>query len=269
MTNPQPDPHKEVYSDLLTTARTLERQGDCEAALQKIEEALKADHENPAAYLQAAEMILQHDGIWKNGKQILPVDRAAQYLTDGLSWSHDNLDLLVQLYHAQRAAGQPHRAVQTAARLVTLAADKDHWRNEGRKLFESLDQSPQLMLLRLRVSPEEEAGMRQLFSVSGYSDQPSHEEGSLPEPEKWERVQIKTVADFLKLAGMRVQFSTRSDDFWVGDVVDLSDSCTQVMLKNVILLAKKGGKETKFERKSLDLSEIIFAEVVERQASAT
>lgn len=264
MSNAQSAPQKESYSELLKAARAFESQGDCETALQKIEEALKADHENPAAYLQAAEMIRRHDGIWKDGKQIMPVDRAARYLTDGLSWSHDNLELMGQLYHAQCAAGQLHRAVQTAAKLVTLAADKDHWRKEGAKVLESLDQSPQLALFRMTVSPVKEAEMRQLFSDQENTMNPSIVENLVSEPEKWERVQIKTVADYLKLTGMRVQFSTKADDFLVGDVVDLSDSCTQVILKNVILLAKKGGKETKFERKALTLSEIIFAEVIKR-----
>jgi tetratricopeptide (TPR) repeat protein len=152
------------YESILRTAAELEAQGDCASALKMFEQALKQDHECPDAYLKAAEMILRHDGIWIGSKQLIPADRAVQYLEDGLSWSPDNMDLLKLLYSAQVHTGQLHRAVQTAAKLVERSPDKDHWREQGRRTLANLEQSPQIALLRMSMGPQAIDDLRRTFN---------------------------------------------------------------------------------------------------------
>ena len=152
------------YESILRSAADMETQGDCASALARFEEALKLDHERPDAYLKAAEMILRHSGVWSGNKQLIPPDRAVQYLEDGLSWSPDNMDLLKLLYHAQVHAGQLHRAVQTAAKLVERSPDKAHWREQGRKTLTTLEQSPQIALLRMSLGPQAIDNLRRMFS---------------------------------------------------------------------------------------------------------
>jgi cytochrome c-type biogenesis protein CcmH/NrfG len=152
------------YESILRTAADLESQGDCALALKTFEEALKLDHERPDAYLKAAEMILRHDGVWSGSKQLIPADRATQYLEDGLSWSPDDMDLLKLLYSAQVHAGQLHRAVQTAVKLVERSPDKDHWREQGRRTLANLEQLPQIALLRMSMGPQAVDNLRRTFN---------------------------------------------------------------------------------------------------------
>jgi tetratricopeptide (TPR) repeat protein len=266
MNNPTSTP----YESILRTAADLEAQGDCAAALDKFEESLKLDHECPDAYQKAAEMILRHGGVWKDNKQIIPIDRAAQYLMDGLSWSHDNLNLLKPLYQAQVAAGQLHRAVQTAAKLLELSPDKAYWREQGRRTFATLDQSPQIALLGMVMSPEAENQLRRIFNSSENPELTSKKPDDQPvwlethsshEP----KIILGKFGDFLKLVGMRVKFATRADDFWEGDVEDLSDSGTHIILRNVTLLPRGGASEMTYDRKNLAIAEIDFAEIIDRR----
>jgi hypothetical protein len=149
---------------IIRSAETLESQGDCVSALAKYEEVLKQDHACADAYLKAAEMILRHDGIWSGGRQVIPAERAAQYLVDGLSWVPGNIDMLRLLYSAQLHAGQLHRAVQTAAQLVDRAPDKDHWREQGRRTLANLEQSPQIALLTMSLGPRAIDDLRKKFA---------------------------------------------------------------------------------------------------------
>jgi cytochrome c-type biogenesis protein CcmH/NrfG len=153
------------YESILRLAADLETQGDCASALAKFEEALKIDHECPDAYLKAAEMIIRHDGVWSGNKQLVPADRAAQYLVDGLSWSPNNTDLLALLFQAQVHAGQLHRAVQTAAKLVELSPDQAHWREQGRRTLATLEQSPQIALLRMSLGAQAVDNLRRIFNL--------------------------------------------------------------------------------------------------------
>jgi predicted Zn-dependent peptidase len=75
------------YESILSSAAALESEGDCMAALNEYEQAIDANHERPEAYLEAAKMLLRHDGIWESNKQIIKAKRAIQYLKDALRWN--------------------------------------------------------------------------------------------------------------------------------------------------------------------------------------
>jgi hypothetical protein len=153
-----------TYESILHSAADLENQGDCVSALAKFDEALKLDHECSDSYLKAAEMILRHDGVWSGNKQLIPADRAAQYLVYGLRWSPDNMDLLTLLYSAQVHSGQLHRAVQTAAKLVEHSPDKAHWCEQGRRTLANLEQSPQIVLLKMLLGLQAVDNLRRIFN---------------------------------------------------------------------------------------------------------
>ncbi|MFW6105397.1 MAG: tetratricopeptide repeat protein [Chloroflexota bacterium] len=152
------------YESILDSAAALEAKGDCIDALNEYERAIDANHERAEAYLEAAKMLLRHDGIWKGSKQIIGAERAVQYLTDALSWDKSNLSALELLFHAEMHVGELHRAVQTASRLIDLSPDKQHWREQGRRTFASLQQVPNGMrLLAWSVGSEGINGLRKKF----------------------------------------------------------------------------------------------------------
>jgi hypothetical protein len=52
------------YESILASAAALEAKGDCAAALNEYERAIRRDCHRSEGYLEAAKMLLRHDGIW-------------------------------------------------------------------------------------------------------------------------------------------------------------------------------------------------------------
>jgi hypothetical protein len=75
---------------------------------------------------------------------------------------------------------------------------------------------------------------------------------------------LRTVGDFLKLVGMRVCFGTKQDGFFEGDVEDISDSGTHLILRDVKHEAI-GVPTTHHESKSVPVAEIDFVKVIDRR----
>jgi tetratricopeptide (TPR) repeat protein len=143
------------YESILSSAVALETTGDHITALNEYERAIKTDYERPEAYLKAAEMLLRHDGVWKEHKQVVPAAQAVQYLNDALSWNKDNVSILELLFHAQMHIGQLHRAVQTASKLMDLSPDKERWQQEGQRTFATLETMPgEMRLLTWHIGQE-------------------------------------------------------------------------------------------------------------------
>jgi len=148
------------YESILTSAIAIENAGDYIAALNEYERAIKSDYERPEAYLEAAKMLLRHDGVWKDHKQIVQADRAVQYLKDALAWNRDSIPILGLLFSAQMHIGKLYSAVQTASKLMDLSPDKEHWQQQGQKTFATLQGMPfQMKILAMEVGSE---GINQL-----------------------------------------------------------------------------------------------------------
>jgi hypothetical protein len=75
---------------------------------------------------------------------------------------------------------------------------------------------------------------------------------------------LKTVGDFLKLVGMRVSFGTKQDGFYEGDVEDISDSGSHLILNNVRHM-QIGATDNHYESKNIPVTEINFIEVIDRR----
>jgi len=84
-------------------------------------------------------------------------------------------------------------------------------------------------------------------------------------------VRLHNVGDYLKLVGMRVEFTLRDKDYYEGTVVDLSDTATHVVLSNVLLVQYIGTiecgerKTVPSDRTTLPIADITFAEVKDRK----
>ena len=117
------------------------------AALNEYERAIDSNYERPEAYLEVAKMLLRHDGIWKDNKQVIGAELAVKYLKDALSWDKNNIPALELLFSAAMHIGQLHLAVQTASRLTNLSPDKEHWQEQGRRTFDTLQHIPHQMKL--------------------------------------------------------------------------------------------------------------------------
>ena len=74
---------------------------------------------------------------------------------------------------------------------------------------------------------------------------------------------LRTVGDFLKLVGMRVCFRTKQDGFFEGDVEDISDSGTHLILRDVKHEAI-GALTTHHKSKNVPVAEIDFVQVIDR-----
>ena len=79
---------------------------------------------------------------------------------------------------------------------------------------------------------------------------------------------LRTVGDFLKLVGMRVCFGTKQDGFFEGEVEDISDSGTHLILRDVKHEAI-GVPTAHHERKNIPIAEIDFVEVIDRRGKFT
>ena len=139
------------YETILSSAAELETKGDSLAALAEYERATKLNHERHEAYLRAAEIVLNHSGVWKDHKQVVTPERAVQYLKDALSWEQDCLPVLECLFRAQRMTRHYNDAVITASRLVDVSPDRGRWLEEGRDALDALVQSGQGPLLRMQL----------------------------------------------------------------------------------------------------------------------
>jgi hypothetical protein len=71
---------------------------------------------------------------------------------------------------------------------------------------------------------------------------------------------LKTAGDFLRLVGMRVSLGTRGDGFYDGEMVDLDDLGTHVLLKGVTHLSV-GQPTEELDRARVPIAEIDFVEV--------
>jgi hypothetical protein len=87
-------------------------------------------------------------------------------------------------------------------------------------------------------------------------------ERTFPDPERKEMGAI-TVAELLTLNGLRVEFGTKSRIDYEGDVVDLSDNCEKIILKNVTVKPFESPPIMQ-EVHYLPVSDIHFITVVDR-----
>jgi len=143
------------YDSMLTLAAALEAAGDCMAALNEYERAIKTNHKRPEAYLEAAKMLIRHDGIWESHQQVVPANRGVQYLEHALNQDMNNLPALELLFRAQMHVGELYGAVQTASKLMDLSPDSEHWRQQGQRAFATLEKIPHKMnLLAWQIGPE-------------------------------------------------------------------------------------------------------------------
>lgn len=74
---------------------------------------------------------------------------------------------------------------------------------------------------------------------------------------------VQTVGDYLKLVGMRVSFHTKQDDFVEGEVIDISDSGTHVVLRDVTHDPKEGAS-AKYDKKNILIADIDWIDVKDR-----
>jgi len=148
------------YEAILVVAAVLEEEGNYIAALNEYERAINADYKRPEAYLKAAKLLLRGGGVWRGYQQVVPVNRAVQYLKDALRWNRDNVSILELLFQAQKSIGRLHEAVLTASKLIDLSPEKEHWHEQALRTFVTLQDIPYHMnLLAVHIGSE---GINQL-----------------------------------------------------------------------------------------------------------